>query len=317
MLVVWGQIYCHLESSLVEGLGYQLCSHHLKLHPHRPPILADHEEYNGAYFMRYLNQTAGMATATPRADSSGSGGRWYSVNIGLLHLVVLDFNVYYGTEPDALRVAQLAFLESDLAAVDRARTPWVLVTAHMPIQCSSVTLDGEFADPSLRFRVHVAGEDAATVAASAPYKGCVGTGPANTEATRKDVEPLFIKYGVDLFACGHEHNGESMWPTCNLVPTQFDFDSPRATVYVVEGAGGAPTLDVFGAPAPFTRKQDSSWGFGRVTIHNASHLTYERVQNDRCRQQCQDATCPACGVPAGTVSDTWTIVQPSHGGFDA
>jgi hypothetical protein len=66
----------------------------------------------------------------------------YSVDIGLLHLVVLDFNVYYGSEPHALRVQQLEWLEADLSRVnrDRTRTPWVLATAHMPIQCSSITV---------------------------------------------------------------------------------------------------------------------------------------------------------------------------------
>ena len=265
--------------------------------------------------MRYLNQTAGVASAAPRRDSAGAGGRYYSVDVGLLHLIVLDFNVYYNTEPDAIRVAQLAWLDADLAAVDRAATPWVLVTAHMPIVCSSITLDGRFADEDARYRVEVAGEDPAAVAARAPYKGCTGTGVPNVEATRKDMEPLFVKYGVDMFLCGHEHNYESVWPTRNNVPTQLNFTSPAATVYVVEGAGGAPTLDLFGGPAPFTRKQDSSWGFGRITIVDATTLLYERIQNDRCRDQCQSATCPVCGVPAGTVVDSWTITQPQHGGW--
>lgn len=83
-------------------------------HPHSPSR-TDHEEYNGAFFMRYLNQTAGMAAPTPRSDSSvgGStpgGGRWYSLNVGLLHHVVLDFNVYYSSEPDSLRVAQVRYV---------------------------------------------------------------------------------------------------------------------------------------------------------------------------------------------------------------
>ena len=289
---------------------------HPNLHtPIRHPHAQNHEEYNGAFFMRYLNQTAGVATASPRRDSSGAGGRYYSVDVGLLHLIVLDFNVYYGTEPDAIRAAQLSWLDADLTAVDRAVTPWVVVTAHMPIFCSSITLDGVFADADARYRVDVAGERGDAVAARAPYKGCTGTGVDNVEATRKDVEPLFIKHGVDLFLCGHEHNYESIWPTRNSVPTATNFDSPAATVYVVEGAGGAPALDLFGGPAPFTRKQDSSWGFGRVTIVNASTLVYERVQNDHCRDQCQQSTCPDCGVPAGTVLDTWTITQPQHGGW--
>jgi len=289
--------------------------------PSRPPIPPPRtpysEEYNGAFFMRYLNQTAGMAARAPRRNASGDeNGRWYSVDIGLLHLVVLDFNVYYGSEPDALRVQQLAWLEADLSRVnrDRARTPWILATAHMPIQCSSITYDGAFVSEAHKFRAAM-GEPPQRIAASAPYNGCTGTGVANTEASRKDVEPLLLRHGVDLFTVGHEHNYESMWPTRNLQPVQKDFEQPRAPIYVVDGAGGAPTLDLFGGPGPFTRLQDSSWGWGRVTVHNASHLTYERVQNDRCRQQCQAAECPECGLPAGAVLDAWTVHQPSHGPF--
>jgi hypothetical protein len=250
-----------------------------------------------------------------RTDGGGSGGRWYSLSIGLLHLIVLDFNVYYGTEPDALRQQQLAWLQADLAAVDRAATPWVWVTAHMPIFCSSITYDGEFVQEAHRYRAAL-GESPAAIAASAPYSGCTGTGVQETEATRKDMEPLFLQYGVDLFSCGHEHNYESLWPTKGGVPTATNFINPAAPVYVVEGAGGAPTLDLFGGAGPFTRRQDSSWGWGRVTVHNASHLTYARIQNDICRQQCQSPTCPPCGLPAGAVLDTWTIVQPSHGAFE-
>ena len=170
--------------------------------------MGNHEEYNGAFFMRYLNQTAGVAQVDgPRTSSSGgvgnSGGRWYSTDIGLLHFIVLDFNVYYDSEPDALRVAQLAWLEEDLAGVNRELRPWVMVVAHMPTQCSSITYDGEFVSEEHRYR-RAGGESPASIAASAPYKGCTGTGVANTEASRKDVEPLFLKFGVDLFACGHE-----------------------------------------------------------------------------------------------------------------
>ena len=90
--------------------------------------------------------------------------------------------------------------------MDRTTTPWVMVVAHMPIQCSSITYDGEFVSEEHRYR-KAGGESPASIAASAPYKGCTGTGVDNTEATRKDMEPLFLKHGVDLFACGHEVGG--------------------------------------------------------------------------------------------------------------
>jgi hypothetical protein len=280
-------------------------------------VIGNHEYYNNALFMRYLNQTAGVAAAPPRSGSTGDAhnGRWYSVDVGLLHFIVLDFNVYYALESDALRLEQVAWLAADLESVDRASTPWVIAAAHMPMQCSSITYDGEFVDARLRARA-AAGEDRAAIAASAPYAGCTGTGEAEVESTRKDLEPLFLRYGVDLHLSGHEHNYESTWPSKAGAPVQTDFVNPSAPVYVVEGAGGAPTLDLFGGAAPFTRKQDSSWGYGRITILNASHLLYERIANDICKDSCQEATCPPCPWPAGTVTDSWTLIQGSHGPFE-
>ena len=282
-----------------------------------PLLTQNHEYYNDGLFMRYLNQTAGVASAVPRTGSAGDAhnGRWYSVDVGLLHLVVLDFNVYYALESDAIRAEQLAWLAADLAAVDRSAQPWIVAAAHMPMQCSSITYDGEFVDAGLRARA-AAGEDRAAIAASAPYAGCTGTGEAEVEATRKDIEPLFLRYGVDALCVGHEHNYESQWPSKAGAPVQTNFLNPAAPVYVVEGAGGAPTLDLFGGPAPFTRKQDSSWGYGRITVQNASHLLYERIANDRCKESCQESTCPPCPWPAGTITDSWTIVQENHGPFE-
>ena len=41
-----------------------------------------------------------------------------------------------------------------------------------------------------------------------------------------------------------------------------------------------------------------SAGYGRVTAHNSSHLSFEYVLNKN-----------------GSVWDTWTVVQPNHGAF--
>lgn len=42
----------------------------------------------------------------------------------------------------------------------------------------------------------------------------------------------------------------------------------------------------------------STWSYGRVTVWNASHLTYEHVFNAN-----------------GSVFDSWTIAQSRHGPF--
>jgi hypothetical protein len=45
--------------------------------------------------------------------------------IGLIHVVGLDLN--------KLDPAQLAWLDADLAAVDRTTTPWIMVSSHFPV----------------------------------------------------------------------------------------------------------------------------------------------------------------------------------------
>jgi len=271
--------------------------------------------------MRYLNQTAGVGSATVRTASDplspSPNGRWYSLEVGLVHLVVLDFNVYYSLEDDNVRKAQLAWAKADLAAVNRTRTPWLLAAAHMPMQCSSITYDGVFTQPEHIARNASGLETPEAIAASAPWAGCTGTGVSGVAATAADFEPLFLAHGVDMHLCGHEHNYESTWPSIGMKPLQTDFINPQGPIYVVEGAGGAPALDLFGGPAPFTRKQDSSWGYGRITVHNATHLTYQRIANRLCKDSCQASNCPPCPWAPGDVTDEWTVVQASHGPFAA
>eukprot|EP00505_MAST-04D_sp_SCG-Rhode-Island_P005210 Stramenopile-MAST_4_protein_5210 len=74
----------------------------------------------------------GMATRhrfrmpTPDHDSDRF---WYSFDIsGLVHMVMIDTEVALGPGSD-----QYAFLESDLKAVNRTRTPWVVIMGHRPM----------------------------------------------------------------------------------------------------------------------------------------------------------------------------------------
>ena len=69
-----------------------------------------------------------------------------------------------------------------------------------------------------------------------------------------------LKYGVDVFFAGHEHNYDVSNPVAYGEPTQRDYVNPKAPIHVVTGAGGAPALDSFGPPGPYTRLQKSAWG---------------------------------------------------------
>ena len=151
---------------------------------------------------------------------------------------------------------------------------------------------------------------------------------------RWQLEPLLLKYGVDVYdagthldlnphllcsrllsslllltavlLAGHVHDYCVTWPMNGTNATQTDFTNPRAPVHVTEGNGGVPGLNgesslVPGCSegaAPWCRAHGTGGAYGRFTAPNATHLHYEHVVNN-----------------GGNVSDTWTIVQTAHGPF--
>ena len=75
------------------------------------------------------------ASAPPPLASNTS--RFFSVDIGLGHFIALDGNVYINTLDKQWAEAQLAWLEADLQAVDRTKTPWVVAMSHFPLHISA------------------------------------------------------------------------------------------------------------------------------------------------------------------------------------
>jgi len=317
------------------GDGYMDAFSRVLAHVPWIPVLGNHEYY-GDEFHRYtdmvmggvnqswpdgrrgvksmdgsaLNAAISLGQAMGPAAHGGveHGGvpsntsRYYSVDVGLVHFVALDMNAYYFSTEEQFRQPQLKWLDQDLAAAasNRAAVPWLVVMAHHPMYCSSVTLAAD---------VH---QDAAAIVDGklvsmvdevdrlGAFNGCTGTGEQTVAETRADLEPLFMKYGVDVFFAGHEHDYESIWPSFNNKIQQKSFVEPKATSHFVTGAGGAPALDAFGSPGPWTRKQLAAWSYGRVTVHNASHFQYDHIIN-----------------ADGSIYDTVMIVQSSHGPFSS
>ena len=84
-----------------------------------------------------------------------------------------------------------------------------------------------------------------------------------------DLEPLMLQYGVDIYAAGHQHQYESMYPTKRGVPTQRDFDDPAAPVHILTGNGGPPDIDrVKGKRSAFSHTQSEAVSYTRVSSHD-------------------------------------------------
>lgn len=139
-----------------------------------------------------------------------------------------------------------AFVEADLAAVDRTKTPWVIVHGHRPLYCS-----------------------------------CDADCDDSAKTVRDGMEEIFYKYGVDMYICGHEHNYERMYDVYKNETTQSTVNPP-ATTYVVTGdAGGPEDHESFELPQPDrTAFRTDAFGYSRMTVYNETHLFWEQVECD-------------------------------------
>jgi hypothetical protein len=93
----------------------------------RPPRARSHEA-DGDTFSNYL---ARFAAVNALGNASGSNSNlYYSFNDGPVHFVGVDTEMWsYGATAKEI-AAQKAWLEADLAAVDRTATPWVVGFGH-------------------------------------------------------------------------------------------------------------------------------------------------------------------------------------------
>lgn len=104
--------------------------------------VGNHDAANN--FSQWRARFAPYGTLARRSGSSNS--LWYSYNLGLVHFVHISTEVFAwgGGDP----VAQQAWLDADLAAVNRSATPWIVVVGHKEAWMSAV--DFSLVDRALR-----------------------------------------------------------------------------------------------------------------------------------------------------------------------
>ena len=281
------------------------------------------------------------ASARPKSDDAhpSNTSRYFSADVGLVHLIGLDFNMYYGVDAcvDRCKAAQLAWFEEDLriASANRKNVPWIIAMSHYPLFCTGCA--GNSVDSS----AYYASDDAerfgnANASAAAAFEAQIrratnGTAKARTPPTAAnpggqkenrgasdslvaDIAPLLQKYGVDIFMAGHWHYYESLWPgtqgseSCPvcLEPIQKDFTNPRGTVHITTGNGGPPGLDSFREHCP---GQDCE----RIpaTRRQSQAYGYGRL----VAHNASTLAWTQFNNSDGAVVDTFVIQQRQHGPF--
>ena len=164
----------------------------------------------------------------PHAASGSPSNLWWAADVGPCRVVTLCS--YCSTAAGSL---QLAWLERELAAVDRRRTPWLVVMMHVPWYSSHEQHWRE------------------------------------AELGRLDAEPLLYEAGVDLVLSGHLHAYERSHPAFNGTANRCG----PTYLNLGDGGNreGAPPGRYF-EPAPdWSAFREASFGIGSLVLHNATH----------------------------------------------
>ena len=313
------------------------------------PIIGNHEFYDGDELRRYLNQTdgvvvaqgkqqqkhtsslqkthGGVSTATSALgsllslSSFHSGGlhsgvpsntsRFFSVDLGLIHFVALDLNIYNGVDNCGkdCRQAQLKWLTEDLSSIDRSVTPWIVAMAHFPLYCSNCPAPGT--EPGVwwdsEYCEYVGHDKECVVPNEFVEKTMRGANGLTNSMVVPDFEPIFMKFGVDVFASGHVHDYEWTYPIYNNSKVGTDFKNPKAPVHLVTGNGGPPSASKFGnisewsylhSKEDISNEPDKLGSYTIMTAFNSTTMKWTQIANGD-----------------GRVLDELEITQDSHGPF--
>ncbi|KAK9319470.1 Metallo-dependent phosphatase-like protein [Lipomyces orientalis] len=175
---------------------------------------------------------------------------WYSWNYGMAHFVQFNTETDFPSAPEHVYSGpfgtsgqQIAWLEADLAAVDRTVTPWVIVSGHRPWYSASTN--------------------------------CTACGDA--------FESVMVKYNVDVVWAGHVHFYERDTPIANGVPDPKGLNNPTSPWYITSGAAGnveghgKPKSPL---PTFVEYVNSTSFGWSKWTFHNSSSLTHQFISSE-------------------------------------
>eukprot|EP01063_Lacrimia_lanifica_P025481 TRINITY_DN332_c0_g1_i1.p1 TRINITY_DN332_c0_g1~~TRINITY_DN332_c0_g1_i1.p1 ORF type:complete len:566 (+),score=276.77 TRINITY_DN332_c0_g1_i1:63-1760(+) len=233
------------------------------------------------YIERFRNMpsNADVPTFHTVNGDGATNSMYYSFDHGMVHYVIFTSELWHhlaGMDRNVTIDKMVAWLKADLAEANKHRDeyPWILVSGHRAFYTSM--------------------EKGAS---------CYPTDKPMREA----LEDILFDAGVDIVMNGHVHNYERAWPVYKEKATYSTTDM-NAPMYVVSGAGGChETASAFEAPEPhWSAFRSNTYGYSRMTVHNATHLHWEQVSTDPLAFPMSEY--------GKVIDDVW-LVQHNHGPF--
>lgn len=182
----------------------------------------------------------------PSKQSKGYLNSWYSFNYGFVHVISLSCESDFPNAPSPNLVdstTQVNWFKQDLASVNRAVTPWIVVQCHRPWKGSTSVDD------------------------------IIEGGLLNCPGCQAAFESLLLQYHVDIYLTGHVHWYERI--CVNGTTNTTNYVNPQGPVYLIDGSIGSPE----GSDILYKRSSESCFfstepGYGILTIKDASHASY-------------------------------------------
>jgi hypothetical protein len=170
----------------------------------------------------------------PYERSGSKSALYYSYETGPAHILMLGSYAAYGHGSK-----QMAWLKRDLAAVDRSRTPWLVVGMHAPWYNSNTAHQGEVED------------------------------------MRRSMEGLLFSYGVDLVFAGHVHAYERSVRVFNNRPHEC---GPVHIVIGDGGNREGLSRDYLDQPK-WSAMREASYGHATLDFESATAATFRWHRN--------------------------------------
>lgn len=183
----------------------------------------------------------GCGTPSIFRGAYDGGNSYYAFTYGMVRFLALS--PYSDT---SLGSRQYRWIEDELRAVDRTVTPWVVVVHHVQFYTTFLAHNDE----------------------------------AQTTVMRQAVEPLFVKYGVNLVVSGHDH------AYMRSRPMKYGASDPtrKSPVYIIVGEGGNREHHVkdYLHPEPeewVDRRDRTEYGFGTLEAVNSTWARWRWVRD--------------------------------------
>eukprot|EP00359_Climacostomum_virens_P007149 CAMPEP_0204905838 /NCGR_PEP_ID=MMETSP1397-20131031/5644_1 /ASSEMBLY_ACC=CAM_ASM_000891 /TAXON_ID=49980 /ORGANISM="Climacostomum Climacostomum virens, Strain Stock W-24" /LENGTH=455 /DNA_ID=CAMNT_0052074773 /DNA_START=79 /DNA_END=1443 /DNA_ORIENTATION=- len=222
-------------------------------------IPGNHENHNNVTHYKARFQM-------PNNGANQGTGYFYSYNVGPAHIVLFNTEIILSNSHVNETLNELNWLKEDLAKANEERDlrPWLILGSHHPLYCS-VDWNQNLTDSRLKSNSDCG---------------------VDTIKMQAILEDLFYDNGVDLYFQAHVHNYERDAAIYKNLTVPSDYDSenlminPKAPIYITSGnAGNEEGHNDLASPTPqlWARFLSNDYGYGRIVVHNATHLYWEQI----------------------------------------